>query len=53
MHHRNKFKQMSQDFGLFSQIRNNWDAEIPVHEINMYLGPLASGAAVLADGKTH
>lgn len=50
---RNKLKLMAQDTSALSLIRNNCEFDRPSHELSMLLGPLASGAAVLADDITH
>ncbi|HEY3489919.1 MAG TPA: hypothetical protein VGK27_07340 [Candidatus Deferrimicrobiaceae bacterium] len=38
--------------GLFQKIKSDWPSDAPDHELNIYRGPLASGASVLADGVT-
>ena len=50
---RNKLKIMAQDNETFSNIRKSWKAEPPEHELSMLIGPLVSGAAVLADNNTR
>jgi nucleoside phosphorylase/CheY-like chemotaxis protein len=47
---RNKLRHMSNDRLVLFNIRNAWQGEAPEHDLNMHVGPLASGASVLADG---
>ncbi len=49
---RNKLTLMSNDVALLAQIRHKWPGEKPDHELSIKIGPLASGASVLADGTT-
>lgn len=49
---RNKIKLMAKEIAVLSQIRNSWQGDPPDHELRLLLGPLASGAAVLADSDT-
>jgi nucleoside phosphorylase/CheY-like chemotaxis protein len=49
---RSKFKLFSRDKAVMSQIKSDWMGEAPSFELNLHVGPLASGASVLADGKT-
>lgn len=48
---RNLFKEMAKDDELLFKIRKEWQGEAPKHDINIKIGPIASGSAVLADGK--
>jgi nucleoside phosphorylase/CheY-like chemotaxis protein len=50
---RNKLKSMAQEKVVFSNIKDSWDSDSPEHELSMYVGPLVSGAAVLADSNTR
>lgn len=50
---RNKLKTMAQDNQTLSNIKRSWRGEIPQHELSMIIGPLVSGAAVLADNTTR
>ena len=47
---RSKLKLMSNDHAALSSIRNSWPANLPENELKLHIGPLASGASVLADG---
>lgn len=49
---RNKLKQFSTDKLIFARIRGEWQGDAPKHELEMHVGPMVSGAAVLADGLT-
>jgi len=49
---RNKFRLFSRDKAVMSQIKRDWMGDAPPFELNLHIGPLASGASVLADGKT-
>ncbi|CAM4018131.1 phosphorylase family protein [Corallococcus exiguus] len=49
---RDKFKLLSQDTALLSEIRNSYPAERPPFELSLRVGPIASGASVLADRQT-
>lgn len=49
---RNMLKQMSADSESLFRIRQNWPADKPSDELSLLVGPLASGASVLADGTT-
>lgn len=49
---RNKLRQMSSNTALLSSIRADWPADKPDHELSMLVGPMASGAAVLADNES-
>ena len=48
---RSKAKLLSEDGHWLSDIRRGWPAPAPDTELRIHLGPLASGAAVLADSK--
>lgn len=48
---RKKF-ELFKDSGLLHRIREGWPADKPDHELSLHVGPVASGAAVLADGMT-
>jgi nucleoside phosphorylase/CheY-like chemotaxis protein len=47
---RRQFNLMASEKSIFSQIREKWPADKPNHDLQMLIGPLASGASVLADG---
>jgi nucleoside phosphorylase len=47
---RRKFNLMASDKVALSRIKESWPADKPSHDLNIKVGPLASGAAVLADG---
>jgi nucleoside phosphorylase/CheY-like chemotaxis protein len=47
---RSKLKLMRNDHAALSRIRNSWPADLPENELKLHIGPLASGASVLADG---
>jgi nucleoside phosphorylase len=49
---RNKLKQFALDKVSLLKIKDDWPADKPDHELSLLVGPLASGAAVLADGIT-
>jgi nucleoside phosphorylase len=49
---RYKFARAAQDVALWARIKAGWPAERPAHELAFKLGPVASGASVLADGAT-
>ena len=49
---RNKLKAMESDHLALAQIRQHWQGDLPEHVLSMKVGPVASGAAVLADGTT-
>jgi len=49
---RDKLKAMSRNAILMAEIRSAWPAERPPHELEMRVGPMASGASVLADRQT-
>lgn len=49
---RSRLKAMRGEAAIFSKIRESWPGDKPDHVLQMYVGPLASGAGVLADGAT-
>jgi nucleoside phosphorylase len=49
---RSKFKLFSRNKAVMSQIKSDWMGDAPSYELVLHVGPLASGASVLADGKT-
>lgn len=49
---RTKFRLMSADIGALTRIRHNWMGDKPDHDLSLLIGPVASGASVLADGST-
>lgn len=49
---RNKLKDFATDFTTLNAIKHSWPGEKPDHELRLLVGPLASGASVLADGNT-
>ena len=49
---RNKFKAMAADNSMLAQVRASWPGDLPDHTLSMKVGPVASGASVLADGST-
>lgn len=49
---RNNFLRLKDDVASLSVIRQKWKADKPAHVLELKLGPMASGAAVLADGTT-
>jgi len=49
---RSKFGQLSNDASALQAIKRSWPADSPNHELSVRIGPLASGASVLADGTT-
>jgi nucleoside phosphorylase/CheY-like chemotaxis protein len=49
---RGKFKLMGADVATLANIKANWVGEKPDHELSLLVGPVASGASVLADGST-
>ena len=50
---RTQLKLMANDVTALAQIRSEWPAEKPDHELSVQVGPAASGSAVLADAQTH
>jgi nucleoside phosphorylase/CheY-like chemotaxis protein len=46
---RNKLKLLSKDEAELARIKKGWQGDVPDHELSVKVGPLASGAAVLAD----
>jgi nucleoside phosphorylase len=48
---RNKFQVMAKDAACLFEIRKSWKAGSPEHDLSVHVGPLASGASVLGDGK--
>jgi nucleoside phosphorylase len=46
---RGKLALMAQDAVVLDEIRRGWQGESPQHVLNMHIGPVASGAAVVAD----
>jgi nucleoside phosphorylase/CheY-like chemotaxis protein len=48
---RNKFKKMASNETLLFKIRNSFEGDTPDYDLSLKIGPLASGASVLADGK--
>ncbi len=50
---RNKLKIMAQDNEILSRIRSDWESDPPEHALSMQIGPLVSGAAVLADSNAR
>jgi nucleoside phosphorylase len=48
----NKFVQMSKNVGTFAAIKRDWSGDTPEHDLRLLVGPMASGAAVLADRLT-
>jgi nucleoside phosphorylase len=49
---RSKFKLLAADVPALQAIKWSWPADSPEHELSVRIGPLASGAPVLADGST-
>ena len=49
---RYKLARLSQDAALLASIKAEWPGERLPHELSVRLGPIASGASVLADGGT-
>jgi nucleoside phosphorylase len=49
---RMKVQKLARDRSLLSSIRDGWPGAKPSHELSIRIGPVASGAAVLADRKT-
>ncbi|RKG59857.1 response regulator [Corallococcus sp. AB011P] len=49
---RHKFRRLADNHSLLGRIRESWPAERPEHVLSLRVGPLASGAAVLADKGT-
>ena len=49
---RSFIKQIASDEQLLARIRRDWPGDKPEHNLCVRIGPLASGAAVLADGVT-
>jgi nucleoside phosphorylase len=47
---RRRFNLMASDKVALARIKDGWPADKPSHDLNIKVGPLASGAAVLADG---
>jgi nucleoside phosphorylase len=47
---RRKFNLMALDKPALSRIKESWPADKPSHDLTIRVGPLGSGAAVLADG---
>ncbi|MFC1916867.1 hypothetical protein ACFLX1_01885, partial [Chloroflexota bacterium] len=50
---RNKLKMMTQDTSVLASIKASWPGDRPSNELSMIIGPLASGAVVLADEMTR
>jgi nucleoside phosphorylase/CheY-like chemotaxis protein len=48
---RSRAKQLKAERGLWNDVRLAWP-DAPEHELRFHVGPLASGSAVLADGRT-
>lgn len=48
---RNKLKLIMGDEAALSEIRSKWEGEKPSHALGFHIGPVASGASVLADGQ--
>ncbi len=48
---RNKFNKMASNEDLLFKIRNSYGGNSPEYDLSIKVGPLASGTAVLADGK--
>lgn len=48
---RAKIGVMAENHGIWDEIRHNWQAKTPATTLSVRVGPLASGAAVLASGK--
>lgn len=49
---RNKLKQFSGDAATLALIREEWMGDKPEHVLSLHVGPLASGASVIADDMT-
>jgi nucleoside phosphorylase len=49
---RNRFRTLALDNAALSTIKSSWEGDAPPSELRVKIGPLASGAAVLADGTT-
>jgi nucleoside phosphorylase len=49
---RAKFLKFKEDFLNLAKIKNDWNGEKPDHDLRLLVGPVASGASVIADGKT-
>ena len=49
---RERLREIAGDTALLNEIRAGWPAEKPQHELRVRVGPMASGASVLADGET-
>jgi len=49
---RDKLNEMSRDKRLLAEIRGAWLGPRPDHDLKMHVGPMASGASVLADKLT-
>jgi len=49
---RNKLKTMAADNVILAKIRTSWPGDLPDHTLSLRVGPVASGASVLADGST-
>ncbi len=47
---RNKLRQFAMDKESLSKIKYSWPGNQPNHELSLRVGPIASGASVLADG---
>jgi nucleoside phosphorylase len=47
-----KVQKLARDRTLLAEIRDGWPASKPNHELSVRIGPVASGAAVLADQHT-
>jgi nucleoside phosphorylase/CheY-like chemotaxis protein len=47
---RSKLKILSSQSEVFRTMRKEWPGDVPDQEIKLHIGPLASGASVLADG---
>lgn len=49
---RNKLRLLASDKAVLARIQSEWPADVPDHTLALRVGPVASGASVLADGST-
>jgi nucleoside phosphorylase/CheY-like chemotaxis protein len=49
---REQFRGLAQDPAIWSRVKNAWPANRPPHDLQIRIGPVASGAAVLGDRTT-
>lgn len=50
---RAKFEEISLDKQLLHEIKDAWPAEKPENDLNIHIGPVGTGASVVADKRIH